>query len=319
MNRTLFLLFAAAALAFGQSQPPSGGWRKVGDTPPPSGPVGPAADPEPVDRSDAFGQPMQQPAGANRPSYGLPPEVTLKPGTHLTVRLNQMLSSDRNQPGDTFVASLAQPVVVDGIVIANRNQLVYGRVAVAERARSGSPSRLGLELTSLTLADGSQAPLRSQLAARRGGKTPTDVQVGTVATTTAVGATIGAAADWGRGAAIGAGVGAVAGLAGVMLTRNRPTVVYPESALTFAVLDPLTVSTVNAPHAFRFVGPEDYDHPVQTELHPRPRYVQAPYPVYAPYAYPPYYGGVSIVVGRPWGYGYGYGYGWGRGRYRRWW
>ena len=46
--------------------------------------------------------------------------------------------------------------------------------------------------------------------------------VGTVATTTAVGAAIGAAADWGRGAAIGAGAGAAAGIIGVLLTRGHP-------------------------------------------------------------------------------------------------
>jgi hypothetical protein len=243
----------------------------------------------------------------------------LKPGTYVTVRLGQALSSDRNQPGDTFVASLAQPVVVDGVVVANRNQTVYGRVAQAEKAHSDSPSRLGLELTSMTLADGTQVSLHSQLVGRKGGTTPTGDQIGTVAATTGVGAVIGAAADWGRGAAIGAGVGAIAGIAGVILTRNHPTVVYPETALTFAIQQPLTISTVRAPQAFRFVGPEDYTAapPVNAELHRRP---PAPgpyaYPYYGgPYAYPypywyPYYGGVSVVVGPR--------YGWGRWGYHRW-
>lgn len=312
MHRTLLLIFAAAAIAF--AQPPTGGWRRAGDPPPPVGPA--AADPEPVDRSDAFGQPAagQQPP-ADRPAYGLPAQLTLQPGTYLTVRLNQTLSSDRNHPGEGFVGSLAQPIVVDGVVLAYRNQLVYGRIVEAERARSDRPSRLGLELTSLTLADGAQTPIRSQLVVNRGGTMPTEVQVGTVATTTATGAAIGAMAGWGRGAAIGAGVGAIAGLAGVMLTRNRPTVLYPESALTFAVLEPLTVSTANAPHAFRYVGPEDYNQP---DLQPRPRVARTPYPAY----YPPYYSGVSIVIGRPWGYG-GWGYGgytrYGYGRRGRWW
>ena len=222
MTRSLILLMALSGLVFAQNQPTSGGWRRVGDRPPepPPGPMaqGPqTGDPEPVERtdSDAFGQPAQgpeqqppqqsrqaPPLTANRPMYGPPPELTLHPGTYLTVRTSQALSSDHNQPGDTFVASLAQPVVVDGIVIANRNQLVYGRVAEAERAHSDRPSRLALELTSLTLADGTQVPIRSQLVARRGGTTPVDQQVGTVATTTAVGAVVGAAADWGRGAAM---------------------------------------------------------------------------------------------------------------------
>ena len=39
--------------------------------------------------------------------------------------------------------------------------------------------------------------------------------------TTAMGAAIGAAAEWGRGAAIGAGAGAAAGVVGVLLTRGQ--------------------------------------------------------------------------------------------------
>lgn len=327
MNRTLFLILAASALAF--AQPPTGGWRRVGDQQPqpqsqqppqqpPAVPVG--ADPEPVDRSDAYGQPAgpHQPP-SDRPRYGLPPQLTLKPGTYLTVRLNQTLSSDRSHPGDSFVGALAQPVVVDGVVIAHRNQLVYGRVVDAERARSNRPSRLGVELNSLTLADGSQVVLRSQLAVQEGGTMPKDAQFGTVAGTTTAGAAIGAIAGAGKGAAIGAGVGAMAGLAGVMMTRNRPTVLYPETALTFAVMEPLTVTTANAPHAFRFVGPEDYNQPpIRADVQPRPRVVRDPYPMWGPWGYPPYYGGVSVVVGRPWGWGRWGGYGYGR-RGRWWW
>lgn len=355
MNRYALLLLAASGLVFAQ-EPSSGGWRRVGDRPPSPPAASPAApspqDPEPVDRSDAYGQPaqqqapqqqqqqwdqqadrdqqppMQQPpmgASSNRPAYGLPNQITVQPGTYVTIRLGQTLSSDHNQPGDTFVASLAQPVVVDGIVVANRNQTVYGRVAEAEKAHSDRPSRLVLELTSMTLADGTQLPIRSQLVNRQGGVTPTGQQVGTVAATTGIGAVIGGAAGYGTGAAVGAGVGAVAGIAGVLLTRNHPTVVYPESALTFAIQAPVAISTARAPQAFRYVGPEDYTEapPLNGELRRRP--APAPYGYYAPYGYGypypyyygyPYYGGFSVVIGR--GYGYGYGRGWGRWGGRRW-
>lgn len=333
MNRTLLLVVTASGLVFAQDPSSSGGWRRVGDRPPASQPLPPSQsqDPEPVDRSDAYGQPVQQqsapPASlsdrdepqrpaSNRPAYGLPDEITVRPGTYITVRLGQPLSSDRNQPGDTFVATLAQPLVVDGIVVANRNQTVYGRVAETERARADRPSRLALELTSVTLADGTQVPIRSQLVNRQGGTTPTGDQVGMVATTTGIGAVIGGVAGGGAGAAAGAGVGAVAGIAGVLLTRNHPTVVYPEAALTFAIQSPVTISTARAPQAFRYVGPEDYTQapPLNGELRPRP----APYGYYAPAPYPypyyygyPYYGGFSVVIAR------GYGYRWGRWG-RRW-
>jgi hypothetical protein len=351
MTRIALIALAATGLVLAQSQPPTGGWRRVGDPPPqPAAAPAPAAvpapmdqgqNPEPVDRSDAYGQPAQpapaaaevppqaapqpalqaapQAAPASRPAYGLPAEVTLKPGTYVTARIDQALSSDHNQPGDTFVAQLAQPLVVDGVVVAQRGQNVYGRVAEVQKQNSGRPSRLGLELTSLTLADGTQVPIRSQLVARTGRSTPAGVQAGTVAATTGIGAAIGAAADWGTGAAIGAGAGAIAGIAGVLLTRNHPTVVYPETALTFRLESPMTISTVRAPQAFRFVGPEDYNQPYNAALQPRPP-ARAPGAYFAPYGYgypSPYAYGYPYPY---WGWGPGFGiaiYGHG-GHYRRW-
>jgi len=45
----------------------------------------------------------------------------------------------------------------------------------------------------------------------------------------------------------------------VLLTRNHPTIIYPETALTFAVQSPVMISTAQAPGAYRYVGAEDYD------------------------------------------------------------
>ena len=199
-----------------------------------------------------------------------PAELTMKSGAYVNVRLNEGLSSDHNQQGDPFSATLEQPIVVDGIVVANRGQTVYGRVAGVEKQKTDRPSRIALRLTSLTLADGTQTPITSQLVGRSGRRTPAGAQVGTVATTTAVGAGIGAVAAWGTGAAIGAGAGAAAGLIGVLLTRNHPTVVYPETALTFQITSPVGISTARAPQAFRYVGPADYSHPPTMQLSQRP-------------------------------------------------
>lgn len=350
------LSLAASSLMLAQNQPPSapqqpsGGWRRVGDPPPastmPQQPAPQSQDPsEPVDRSGAYGQPQQnqqvppadpqfgqQPAPPPRAQpgyrrspqqpYGLPPEVTVRPGTFVTMRINQPLSSDHNQPGDTFSGTLEQPLVADGIVVAQRGQNVYGRVAEAQKARSSSSSRLGIELTSLTLADGTQVPVHTQLVARQGTTAPGEQQVGTVASTTAVGAVIGGAAGYGTGAAIGAGAGAAAGIVGVLLTRNRPTVVYPETELTFRIESAVSVDTSRAPQAYRYVGPDEYDRPVQTQM-VRPRPVgpgpgPAPGYYYGPGYYPPYpyYYGPSIVLGWGPGYFYGRGYGYGYRRYR---
>lgn len=331
-------LFAGTALLLAQD-PQSGGWRRFGDPPPAPAPqVQPAAQPatqpgapdvldqdptQPVARADSYGQPQQPEAQQGRnerpsaavPHYGLPAALTIKPGTFITVRLNQELSSDRNQQGDVFSASLAQPVVVDGVVVAQRGQTVMGQVAEAVKAgRVSGTSRLGLQLTGLALADGTQANLQSQLV-NRNGQTSVGNDVAAVATTTGLGAAVGAAADWGRGAAIGAGAGAAAGLVGVLLTRGHATVVYPETVLTFRIDSPVNVDVARAPQAFRYIGPDEYDQPVQTNVarRPPPRPYYSPYPYY----YPGYYGyGYPYAWGPSIGIGFGY---YGRGHWgRRW-
>ncbi|MGA2144120.1 MAG: hypothetical protein ABSH49_04065 [Bryobacteraceae bacterium] len=342
------LVFAVTSSLLAQTTPQdsSGGWRRVGDAPAASAQTDaqqaqPQQDPtQPVAPTDSYGQPAAQapqaPTGApqnpqanapHRPAYGVPAELTVKPGTFVTVRINQFLNSDKNHPGDTFTASLAQPLVVDGVVVAVRGQTVYGNVVEAEKAHSGHPSRLKLVLTGISLADGTQTPISSQLVASTGPRTPNGVQAGTIVGTTAVGAGVGAVAAGGTGAAIGAGAGAAVGIVGVLLTRDHPTIVYPETPLTFQITSPITVSTVHAPQAFRYATPQDYERPAQMAGRPAaPGYHYGPGAYgsyYAPGYYSPYYA-YPYYYGYPyypnWGptVGIGFGWGWGGGWGRRW-
>src|SRR5579864_4244637 len=86
----------------------------------------------------------QQPAGDPQ---AIPSKLTIKAGTYVTVRLNEILSSDRSMAGDAFTATLTKPIVVDGVVVASRGQNVTGRVTEAKKAgRVAGTSRLGLQL-----------------------------------------------------------------------------------------------------------------------------------------------------------------------------
>ena len=262
---------------------------------PPNGPRYPSAGPYPPQYQ---GSPQYQ-GGMNRPAPQgrVPAQLTLKAGTYVTVRINQPLSSDHNQQGDPFTATLVRPVVVDGVVVAQAGETVGGHVVEAQKAgRVSGVSRLAVQLTDLTLVDGDSVSIHSQLINRTG---PTSVgrDVAGVAGTTALGAAVGAAADWGRGAAIGAGAGAAAGILGVLLTRGEPTIIYPEQMLTFRVEQPVTIATDRAPQAFRYVEPEDYGQGLQASGPGGPRPGCGPYgcpppSMYAaPYAaYPYYYG-----------------------------
>jgi hypothetical protein len=236
------------------------------------------------------------------------------------VRVNQPLSSDNNQPGDSFTATLAQPLIAEGRVVARRGQLIIGRVGEAARAsHNKGTSRLGLELTEATLVDGQQLPIHTQLVLRNGQNSLSGQDAATIGVTTGVGAAIGGAVDGGVGAGIGALAGAAVSTIGVLATRGKPTVVYPETPITFRLEAPLVISTGRSAQAFQPVNQQDFNQqPTLARQGPTmgPRYAPAPYypSYYSPYFYSPYYYGPGFYGPSFYFYsgrGY-YGRGWGR-------
>jgi hypothetical protein len=309
-------MLAASVVAFAQdttstsppSSAPSPGWRSFSNPPEPQG-----------NYPQANYPPTNDP-----PNQAVPSRLRLQAGTFVTVRVDQMLSSDKNQAGDGFSATLTRPLVADGVVVAQRGQIVGGRVAEAEKAgRVKGVSRLAVQLTDLTLVDGQQMPIETELT-NLTGPTSKARDAGAIAGTTVLGAAVGGAADLGPGAAIGAGAGLIVGTVGVLLTRGHPTVIYPESVLTFRLAEPLTISTDRAPQAFHYVGTGAYNGPPVAQNSPPPRsgwnclgygwappYPPAYPPPYYYYPYYPYYWGAGVAL---W---YGPGFFYGRGFYGR--
>ena len=279
---------------------------------------GAALTPAPQESQNASAQPAPNP----------PSKLTVSAGALISVRVSQWVSSDRNHAGDTFSAVLDQPIVAHGWVVARRGQTVIGRVDVAQKASDGNGvSKLGLEITELTLVDGEQIPVRTEMhqtapAPRSGYPGSTERNVATVGTTTVLGTIVGATLGGGTGAAIGAGLGATAGIAAIMYTRGRPTTVAPETLLSFRLAAPLEISTEKGQVAFQPVTQGDYkDQDAYSDV-PRRRW---PGPGYPP---PDYYYGCGAwgwgcypvpYFGRYIGWGVGvWGPGYGRfGRFRR--
>jgi hypothetical protein len=263
--------------------------------------------------------PNQEPTGQSAQDQAAPPAtLTLPAGTILRVRIDDWLSSDHNLPGDTFSAVLDQPIVVDGWVVARRGQAETGTVAIATKAgRHSGTSQLGVQLNELTLVDGQQLPLQTQMLQTSAG-TSHGQDAATIGTTTGVGAAIGAIAEGGTGAAIGAGVGAAAGAIGVLATRGKPTIIPAETVLSFRLQAPVTVSTERSQFAFLPVTQGDYNSQAprargQHMAEPGGPGYPPPYYGY-PYAYPYPYGFYPgpLSFGFYGGYG-GYGrYGFGR-------
>jgi len=237
--------------------------------------------------------------GYQAPPAPQPPSgpLTIPAGTWVTIRVNQPLSSDKNQVGDTFTGTLAEPIIANGYVVARRGQMVVGRVTEVQKAgRVKGVSHLGIELTGIQLADGRQIQVHTQFINHKG-----DTSVGrdaaAIGTTTAVGAAIGAGVAGGFGAGMGAIGGAVVSTVGVLMTRGRPTIIYPETPITLSMQGPITIS--DNLQAFYPATPQDYS---TAGLRTRRVGIPGGYPYY-----PGYYAGYGYA-GPYWG-----GYYWGPG------
>lgn len=266
--------------------------------------------------------PNNQAAPPNTPA--LPATLSMPAGEEIRVRINQWLSSDRNQPGDRFSGTLDQPIIANGWVVARRGQSISGQVTVAQKSTRGGVSQLGVVIDQITLVNGQSVGAKTEMVKGTPQQAPPGRNVGVVGTTTGVGAVVGGVVAGGAGAAIGAGLGATAGLIGVLSTHGYPTIIYPESVLTFRLDGAVQISTAGSEVAFQPLTQDDYGQqqggPGQPQLVRRPptpypypyAYYGAPYPY--PYPYYGYYYPAPLAFGVYGGYGPGF---YGRYRYFR--
>jgi len=169
-----------------------------------------------------------------------PQPIIVPAGTALTVTVDQALSSKTSQAGQTFLATLAQPVTVRGKTAIPKGSSVTGTVVTAKaKGKIKGQGELALSLASITV-HGNNYPIQTgtlESTVKGKGKR-------TAATTgggAAGGALIGGLAGGGKGAGIGALVGAAGGLVGGALTGNKQVEIPAESALTFTLFKPLTL------------------------------------------------------------------------------
>jgi hypothetical protein len=168
--------------------------------------------------------------------------VTIPAGTSLTVRLAESLSSDKSRAGDTFAATLDQPLVVEGFVIAERGSRAQGRIVEATRGgKVKGRAQIGVELVQITSSDGQRIGV-STGAVQKQAESSAKKDAARVGIGAALGAAIGAIAGGGKGAGIGAGVGGAAGAGDVLLTRGQEVELPVETRLTFRLSEPVTVT-----------------------------------------------------------------------------
>lgn len=180
--------------------------------------------------------PVPQPVPPPEP----PKPVVIPAGTAITVQLAQALGSKTSTTGDSFSATVASPVSVDGKVAIPASSPAAGTVVEAKaKGKVKGEARLKLALKTITIK-GHAYPIATSMS----NTTEKGKGKRTAATTgggAAGGALIGGLAGGGKGAAIGAAVGAGAGFVGGTLTGNNQIELPAESALSFELTAPLTL------------------------------------------------------------------------------
>ena len=214
----------------------------LADQPPPPRPAPSAA--QPLAPQPLAVQPPATLAADTAEPLPTPPKsqtIVVPSGTTLLIRTGTSLSSGTSQAGQEFVGHLARPVSIRGTTVFPSGSRVTGTVVEAQkRGKVKGEAVLDLRLTSIT-AHGRTYSIRTgvlQNTAKGKGKR-TAVTTGGGA---AGGGLLGGIAGGAKGAGIGALLGAGAGLVGGAVTGNKQIELPSESALSFRLASPVTIS-----------------------------------------------------------------------------
>ena len=160
--------------------------------------------------------------------------VMLPAGTKLVVRMIDTVDSERNSVGQTFAASLDQPVMIDGQTIIPRGaDVVVKLVDDKESGKLTGRTILTLNLMSVKV-NGRMVDVNTQTVTEQ--SSSRGARTAKVAGGTALLGTIaGAIAGGGKGAAIGLGSGAAVGAAAEILTKGQRVRIPSETRLTFVL------------------------------------------------------------------------------------
>ncbi len=185
------------------------------------------------------------------------PELIVPAGTILPAVLNSYLNTKNTQVGDTFYADTTYPIYIQQRLIIPRGSIIKGTVTqVGKPGTISGKGRIAVRFDTILLPNGVERSLvanfhgihgpgsekidRKTETVEQSGTGNKGADVGTVVGTTGEGAMIGSIVNRSAsGAGIGAGAGAAAGLAIVLLSRDRNLVLEPGIQLDLELRQPL--------------------------------------------------------------------------------
>jgi len=173
-------------------------------------------------------------APAKAPRASIPTTIKVPEGTELSVLLIDSISTKKNKAGDQFLASLAEPIAVDGRTVVDRGTKVQGRVVDAEGS-GRVKGRANIHLVLTSILDGAKTypivtkPFVAEAESTKGR------DAGIIGGVAGVGAAIGAIAGGKSGAVKGAVIGGAAGTGTVLATKGKEVEFDSETKLKFTL------------------------------------------------------------------------------------
>ncbi len=196
-------------------------------------PAAAAPAPPPVRQSNIL-----RPESESAPPPAQSSSAELPAGTNIVVRMIDAVDSQVNRVGQTFAASLDEPVMLEGQTVIPRGADAVVKLTDAkESGKLAGRAELTLDLVSVKV-NGRMVDINTQTVSRESssrGQRTAKVAGGTAA----VGAIIGAIAGGGKGAAIGAAAGGAAGAGAEVVTKGQTVKIPSETRLTFVVDSPV--------------------------------------------------------------------------------
>ena len=164
-------------------------------------------------------------------------DVTVPAGTHIALALRNAVDTKHSKEGDRIYLETIYPMAAGGRIVIPRGSFVNGTVTISKPAgRVKGKGELFIRFDSLTLPNGATRDFRSRLNSAEGakvdreegkvsGERDTGRDVGRVAVTTGMGASLGgligaASGSTLKGVGIGGAVGAAAGLGSILLKKG---------------------------------------------------------------------------------------------------
>ena len=217
-----------------------------------------------VPEQTAAAQPASATAAAEAPAVAPAPagslkQVTVPAGTEVPLILKSAIDTKNTRVGDGVYCQTAFPVVMDNVIVIPAGTYVKGQIVKSQRAgRVKGRAEVLFRFDTLIFPNGYTVDMPGTIHHDSGSGTASvddegvikaDPQKGKDAKTIGEGAGIGAAGGGiitgtRTGALSGAGIGGLAGLATVLLTRGQDVRIEPGTSFKMLLQRPLTVDVV---------------------------------------------------------------------------